>query len=83
MASTTDPYLGIYEQKLSHIDQSGLMDMLARQRMPMKPMEPEVLEPLKLEHFYIILIGNTVGLMLASVAFAFEKIIWAKKAANN
>ena len=51
------------------------MDMLVSQQMPMKPMEPDVLEPLKLEHFYLTLFGNTAGILLALLAFVTEKLV--------
>ena len=52
--------------------------MLSKQWKTMKPMEPDVLEPLKLPHFYITMIGIVVGIFLAFIAFALEKLWFAK-----
>ena len=78
-ALTTDPYANIYDLRLVHIQEAGLMEMLSRQQLPMKPMEPDVLKPLKLEHFYITIIGIGAGNLMALLAFLAEKLAqWVK-----
>ena len=73
-----DPYLAFYDLKFIHMEQAGLMARLENQWKPFKPMEPDVLEPLKLEHFYLTFIGNAIGLLLSYIAFAGEKFWFAK-----
>ena len=74
----TDPYLTLYQLKFMHMEEAGLMNMMSGQWKSFKPMEPDVLEPLKIEHFYIIMIGIVVGMLLASIIFAAEKFVSAK-----
>ena len=79
----SDPYITLYSLKFMHMEQAGLMAMMSDQWKSFKPMEPEKLQPLKLPHFYITMIGIVVGLFLAIIAFAVEKFAWAKVAKNN
>ena len=76
---TTSPYLDIFVNRFTLMEQAGIMARLQRQYKAFKLMEPEVLEPLKLEHFYITLIGNIIGIFVALVAFVWERIIHAKQ----
>ena len=71
---TSSPYLDIFVNKFTHMEQAGIMDRLQRQYTIFKPMELEPLEPLKLEHFYITLIGIAVGTFLALVSFVAERM---------
>ena len=57
-----------------HMEQAGIIARLSRQYSTFKPNEPEVLEPLKLEHFYITMIGIISGICLAALSFAVEII---------
>ena len=75
---TTDPYLDVYELKFMHMEQAGIVAMMVGQWDSFKPMEPDVLEPLKIEHFYITMIGIVVGIFLAFIAFSVEKFISTK-----
>ena len=74
----TDPYLPVYQVKFMHMEQAGLMEMMSKQWKSFKPMESEVLKPLKLLHFYITMIGIAVGLFLSFITFALEKFWFAK-----
>ena len=73
-----DPYMAFYDLKFIHMEQAGLMARLENQWKSFKPMEPDVMEPLKLKHFYLTLIGNAIGLLFSSIAFAGEKFQFAK-----
>ena len=73
-----DPYLPIYQLKFMHMEQAGLMEMISNQWKIFRPMESEVLEPLKLLHFYITMIGIAVGIFLSFITFALEKLLFAK-----
>ena len=79
----SDPYRTLYHLKFMHMEQAGLMAMMSDQWKSFKPMEPEKLEPLKLLHFYITMIGVVVGLFLATIAFAVEKFKSTKIANSN
>ena len=79
----TDPYLPIYQLKFMHMEEAGVIKMMSDQWKSFKPMEAELLEPLKLQHFYITMIGIAVGILLAFVAFAVEKFLSAKNVKNN
>ena len=68
-----DPYLAIYSLKFMHMEQAGLMARISSQWKSFKPMEPEKLEPLKMVHLYVTMIGIVCGLFLALVVFIAEK----------
>lgn len=63
--------------KLLTLPQAGIMERLENQYEVLKFVDTEKLEPLKLEHFYIVLIGICLGTFLGSVSFAAE--VCAKK----
>ena len=71
---STSPYLPLFHLKFMHMEQAGIMAKLARQYSLLKREESEKLDPLKLEHFYIIFIGIFCGLFLAVLAFVLEII---------
>lgn len=71
---TTSPYLDLFYLKFMHMEQAGIVDKLSRQFSTMKPTEPDVLEPLKLEHFYITVIGIAAGMFLSLLMFAMEML---------
>ena len=71
---TTSPYLDIFVSKFIQMEQAGIMARLQHQYNVFNPMETEVLKPLKLEHFYITLIGIIVGVLLALVSFMVEHV---------
>ena len=79
---TTSPYLDIFVNKFTHMEQAGIMARLRHQYDVFRPMEPEVLEPLKLEHFYITLIGIVGGIYIALVSFLAEHLRHAKRNRN-
>ena len=76
---TTSPYLDIFVSKFTHMEQAGIMERLQHQYHVFKPMEPDVLKPLKLEHFYITLFGIFGGMFLALVSFIAENMGRAKQ----
>ena len=78
----TDPYFPIYQVKFMHMEQAGLMELMSGQWNSFKPMESEELEPLKLPHFYITMIGIAAGISLSFIAFALEKL-WLAKAKKS
>ena len=71
---STSPYLHLFHLKYVHMEQAGIIAKLAKQYSLLKREESEELEPLKLEHFYIILIGIVCGLFLALFSFVVEKM---------
>ena len=72
---STSPYLPLFHLKFVHMEQAGIMAKLAKQySLLLKREESEELEPLKLEHFYIIFIGIICGLFLALFSFVVEII---------
>ena len=70
----SSPYRELFSTKFTHMEQAGITARLQRQYSVLKPMEDEVLEPLKLEHFYITLIGIAGGTFLALLTFVVERI---------
>ena len=78
-----DPYLAFYDLKFMHMEQAGLTERLENQWKPFKVMELDVLEPLKLKHFYLTMIGNAIGLLISSIAFAGEKFQLKLKLKNK
>ena len=82
-AIRTDPHLPLYDLKFMHMDQAGLTAMMADQWKSFKTTEPDLLEPLKPEQFYVTAVGIAAGTLLASVAFAVEKCKQAKAGQNN
>ena len=79
MQLKSSPYRSILREKMSHMEENGLMENMFLQLMPMKPMESEPLEPLKLTHFYLVFLGILAGLILSTVAIGFEICISKKK----
>ena len=71
---STSPYLPLFLLKFMHMEQAGIVARLSRQYSTFKPNEPEDLEPLKLQHFYITMIGIICGLCLAALSFVVEFI---------
>ena len=74
----SDPYRPIFREKMSHMEENGLMGRMFLQLKPMKPMESEKLKPLELEHFYLVFIGICAGLAASLLAIACE-VCHAKK----
>ena len=78
MGLTTNPYHDIFIKKFTEMEQAGIMARLHGQYQVVKAVDPEPLEPLKLEHFYITFIGIACGLLFALVAFAVERFKCAR-----
>ena len=71
----SEPFRLIFYNKLLHVSQHGIMDKLYSSHRPFKSMESEPLEPLQMEHFYLILLGNTIGVFVSLLFFAAEMIL--------
>ena len=69
---STSPYKALFHLKFMHMEQAGIIARLSRQYSTFKSSEPEELEPLKLEHFYITMIGIVGGTILGAFSFAME-----------
>ena len=72
MQLKSDPYRHIFIEKMSHMEENGMMEKMFLQLMPMKPMESEKLKPLELEHFYLVFIGICAGLAVSAVVLICE-----------
>ena len=72
MQLKSDPYRPIFREKMSHMEENGLMGRMFLQLKPMKPMESEKLKALELEHFYFVFIGISVGLAASLLATICE-----------
>ena len=66
-----DPYRQIFYSKMLYMYQNGIMIKLSGKKL-FEATESEPLEPLKLDHFYLVLIGIAVGLISSSVSFGIE-----------
>ena len=70
----SSPYREIFVGKFTQMEEAGIISRLQSQYLVFKSMEEEELEPLKLEHFYITLIGIAVGSFLATMTFVVERL---------
>ena len=73
-----NPYIPVFKEKILQADETGLSLKFWDEVVPFKVDHKEPLEALKLEHFYIMFIGITIGLALSLVAFAFERLVFSK-----
>ena len=73
----SSPYKPIFERNLLRMSQYGILDKINFQFVAQKLNEQEVLEPLKLEHFYIIMLilasGKLISLSIFGMEFLFKK----------
>ena len=67
-----DPYRSIFLSKMPNLEQNGLMEKLNTLIGVFKPLESEPLEPLKMEHFYLVYIGIFVGLFFSFLSYVME-----------
>ena len=56
------------------MEQAGITEKLSRQHATFKPTDQGVLEPLKLNYFYITMVGIVIGIFLAALTFTMEFI---------
>ena len=73
MTLSTNPYLDLYFLKFMHMEQAGVMDKLYKQYLPFKSVKIDMLEPLKVEHFYITLLGICGGTAFSLMCFLVER----------
>ena len=73
-----NPYIPVFKEKILQTSETGLNEKFWNEAVPFKITEEEPLEALKLEHFYIMFIGNAIGILLAFATFLIEKIIRPK-----
>ena len=73
-----NPYIPVFEEKILQADEIGLSHKFWDEVVPFKVDHNEPLEALKLEHFYIMLIGIAIGLALSLMAFAAERLVLPK-----
>ena len=79
LALKHNPYIPIFKEKILRTAETGLNKKFWNEAIPFKLTEEEPIEALKLEHFYIMLIGNAIGLALSLGIFFMEMIIVRKK----
>lgn len=73
-----NPYIPLFEEKILQAEETGLNHKFWDEPVLFKIKEEVPIKPLKLEHFYITLIGNVIGLVLSLTAFAYEMLVVPK-----